>query len=237
MVGILQEKEVTAMSNSPLASGSPPEPSQCEKPTNNDGAVENSLNEIIALMDFHGSRAVAHANLFVASIFGIFVYLTLVYYLNPSTDFYKFILSILFLGILTFGFYELYRFGGYASIADSYRAILFDYFYHEHALGVRYYIEPSMTKWFEDKEGKDRQRGQKMLSDVIDLLMDYKPKHSIAGRRFFLIGYAYLATYLFAFIFFPLIAVNTYSFPYAWVPVIISLVALPIFWYIDWQID
>ena len=234
-MGILQEEEVTAMSSPSLASGSAQEPSQCGKPTNDGQAVEKSLNEIIALMDFHGSRAVAHANLFVASIFGIFVYLTLVYYLNPSTDFYKLILSILFLGILVFGFYELIRFGGYASIADSYRAILFDYFYHEHATGVRRYIEPSMTKWLEDKKGKDRRRGQKMLSDVIDLLMDYKPKHSIAGRRFFLIGYAYLATYLFAFVFFPLIGVATYSFPYMNVLVIISLIAFPLFWYVDWQ--
>lgn len=89
----------------------PPNPSQEIAP--------NNVDEILGLLDFYSSRAVAHASFFVASIFGLVTFSSITSQAFKISGFFYVPAFLLFLGLAYMGYHALMRFGFYAAIAQN----------------------------------------------------------------------------------------------------------------------
>ncbi len=85
------------------------------KPPENDTP---NVNELLGLLDFYSSRAVAHASFFIASIFGLVAFSSMTSTaFSISLKFY-FPAFLLFFGLAYLGYHALTRFRFYAAIAQ-----------------------------------------------------------------------------------------------------------------------
>jgi len=79
---------------------------------------EWAFRSLSVVQDFYSKRAVAHASFFVASVFGLFTVLRLIYEMNPYPA-SQFTLSVVYIGVWIFGGYSFLNFSFYATIANS----------------------------------------------------------------------------------------------------------------------
>ena len=79
---------------------------------------DDEIAKKTGLLDFYSNRAVAHASFFVASIFGLVAFATIVHDLTPTSFILFWLSTLVFFGFSYLAYYAIIRFGFYATIAS-----------------------------------------------------------------------------------------------------------------------